>query len=63
MQKSKAARKRAKQAAQEAERDAAIAEEVANMGETDRQAEEKALHGVLLPLGLRVVDIPVRAAL
>ena len=57
---SKAQRRRAKQAAAEAERQAAIAAEVANIGETQRQAEEKALHARLLPHGLRVVDIPVR---
>ena len=62
MQKTKAQRRREKQAAQEAEREAQIAEEVADIGETQRESEEKQLQALLLPMGLRVVEIPVRPA-
>jgi OTU domain-containing protein 6 len=57
---SKGQRRREKLAQQDAEREAVIAEEVASMGETLREAEEKQLQSVLEPLGLRIVVIPVR---
>lgn len=60
LQKSKAAKRRERQAQQEAEREAAIAQEVEDIGETDRQAEEKALQSRLIPSGLHIVEIPVR---
>lgn len=61
MQKSsKGQKRREKLARQDAKREAVIAEEVASMGETHREAEEKQLQSLLVPLGLRIVDIPVR---
>lgn len=60
VQRSKGQKRRERLEQQEAQRDTELAEAVANMGTTARVAEEGALREVLLPLGLQVVDIPVR---
>lgn len=60
VQRSKGQKRRERLEQQEAHRDTELAEAVANMGTTARVAEEGALRDVLLPLGLQVVDIPVR---
>ena len=54
----KAQQRREKQAQKDAEREARIAAENAELGETDRMTEENALKKVLAPLGLGVKDIP-----
>jgi OTU domain-containing protein 6 len=54
----KAQQRREKQAQKDAEREARIAAENAELGETKRMVEEKALKKVLAPLGLKVKDIP-----
>jgi OTU domain-containing protein 6 len=54
----KAQQRREKQAQKDAEREARIAAENAELGETERMVEEKALKKVLAPLGLGVKDIP-----
>ena len=54
----KAQRRREQKAKDDAERDARIAAENAELGETERMAEEKALKKLLAPLGLAVKDIP-----
>jgi OTU domain-containing protein 6 len=54
----KAQQRREKQAQKDAEREARIAAENAELGETERMAEENALKKVLAPLGLKVKDIP-----
>ena len=54
----KAQRRREQLAQKHAEREARIAAEVADLGETERVAEEKALKRLLAPLGLGVKDIP-----
>ena len=46
--------------AEEAEREARIAEEQATLGESDRAAEARELQALLDPLGLVVRDILVR---
>ena len=61
LQKSKGQKRRERLEAQEAQRENEVAEAVASMGVTARVAEEDALHQVLQPLGLQVVDIPVCA--
>lgn len=45
---------------QELAQEAQVAAEIASVGETKRQQEEKALNVLLYANGLRVVDIPVR---
>lgn len=60
MQKGKAAKRRERLEAQEAAREADIAQEVAAIGVTDSAAEAAQLDSLLRPMGLRVVDIPVR---
>lgn len=55
---SKAQKRRQRQLEQEAERTAAIEEEIMNMGETSRMVEERALSQLLEPRGLRIHDIP-----
>jgi len=54
----KAQQRRQKQAQKDAEREARIAAENAELGETERMVEEKALKKILAPLGLGVRDIP-----
>lgn len=56
--KGKAQAKRAKRAAEDAEREARIQAELANLGETERMVEEEKLRRVLVPLGLYIRDIP-----
>ena len=56
----RAQKRRGARAAEEAERDARIAEEQASLGESDRAAEARELQALLDPLGLAVRDIPVR---
>lgn len=53
----KAQRQREKKVAREAEREARIAEELANMPETERHAEAKAMRALLRPLQLQVHEI------
>lgn len=60
MQRSKAQRKRDKKIMHELAQEAQVATEIASVGETKRQQEEKALNALLYANGLRVVDIPVR---
>jgi OTU domain-containing protein 6 len=55
---SKAQKRREKLAKEEAERDARIAAELAELGETERAAEERQLKEFLHPMGLDIVDIP-----
>jgi OTU domain-containing protein 6 len=55
---SKAQKRREKLAKEEAERDARIAAELAELGETERVAEERQLKEFLHPMGLDIVDIP-----
>lgn len=55
---SKAQKRREKLAKEEAERDARIAAELAELGETERAAEERQLKELLHPMGLDIVDIP-----
>jgi OTU domain-containing protein 6 len=54
----KAQRRREEKATKDAEREARIAAEVAELGETERMAEEKALARLLAPQGFQVKDIP-----
>ena len=54
----KAQRRRQQKAERDAEREARIAQETSELGETERMLEEKALKKVLAPLGLAVKDIP-----
>ena len=56
----RAQKRRGARAAEEAEREARIAEEQASLGESDRAAEARELQALLDPLGLAVRDIPVR---
>ena len=56
----RAQKRRGARAAEEAEREARIAEERASLGESDRAAEARELQALLDPLGLAVRDIPVR---
>ena len=44
----------------QAERQARIAEEAANMGPSNRLIEEEGLHKLLSPIGLRMKDIKVK---
>lgn len=55
---SKAQRRREQRAREEAEREARIAAELAELGETEREAEEKELQLLLSPHGLGIKDIP-----
>lgn len=57
MKQSKAQKRRDKAAKKVAERDARVAEEQADMGESAKITEEKSLNDKLAPLGLRVHDI------
>jgi hypothetical protein len=61
VQKSKAQRRRERQEEEEARRGAEIASHLANLGETERRAEEKTLQSILLQQGLQLFDIPVRS--
>lgn len=54
----KAQRRREQKAREDAEREARIAAENAELGETERMAEERELQLLLKPLGLAVKDIP-----
>ena len=54
----KAQRRKQQRAQQEAEREARIAAEIAELGETERLAEERQLKEILEPLGLHIYDIP-----
>lgn len=54
----KAQKRREQRAKEDAERDARIAAENANLGETERMVEERELLNLLSPLGLAVRDIP-----
>lgn len=54
----KAQRRREQKAKDDAEREARIAAENEELGETERMAEEKELKKLLAPLGLAVKDIP-----
>jgi hypothetical protein len=56
---SKAQKRKEKQAAKDAEREARIAAELEELGTTERQAEEQALRAVLNPLGLDIKEIRV----
>ena len=56
----RAQKRRGARAAEEAEREARIAEEQASLGESDRAAEARELQALLDPLGLAVRNIPVR---
>ena len=56
----RAQKRRGVRAAEEAEREARIAEEQATLGESDRAAEARELQALLDPLGLVVRDILVR---
>ena len=56
----RAQKRRGARAAEEAEREARIAEEQASLGESDQAAEARELQALLDPLGLTVRDIPVR---
>lgn len=56
----RAQKRRGARAAEEAEREARIAEEQATLGESDRAAEARELQALLDPLGLVVRDILVR---
>lgn len=58
----KAQKRREAKAAEEAEREARIAEEQAAMGPSEREQEAAALAELLAPMGLRVHEIPVRGA-
>ena len=58
-QPSRAQKRRDAKAAQEAEREARIAEEQAAMGDSARVIEERSLAELLSPLGLAVHGIPV----
>ncbi|CAD7698124.1 unnamed protein product [Ostreobium quekettii] len=53
----RAQRRRQKAAAKELERDARIAEELSQMGESARSSEERELKAKLAPMGLRIQDI------
>jgi OTU domain-containing protein 6 len=55
---SKAQRRREQRAREEAEREARIAAELAELGESEREAEEKELQLLLSPHGLGIKDIP-----
>lgn len=55
---SKAQRRREQRAREEVEREARIAAELAELGETEREAEEKELQLLLSPHGLGIKDIP-----
>lgn len=59
---SKAQQRREKKERAAAEKDAAVAAELAALGETDRAAEERGLDEQLAPLRLRLHDIRVRAS-
>uniref|UniRef100_UPI0035256292 hypothetical protein n=1 Tax=Salmonella enterica TaxID=28901 RepID=UPI0035256292 len=54
----KAQKRREQRAKEEAEREARIAAELADLGETERMAEERELQLLIEPLGLAVKDIP-----
>jgi uncharacterized membrane protein len=55
----KAQKRREKQAAKQAERDARIAAELEAAGPSERQEEEVALKALLAPLGLGIKEIRV----
>lgn len=55
---SKSQRRREQRQREEQEREARIAAELAELGDTDRVIEERALQAVLRPLGLRIQQIP-----
>lgn len=55
---SKAQKRREQRAREEAEREARIAAELAEIGETEREVEEKELQLLLSPHGLGIKDIP-----
>ncbi|KAL4424340.1 hypothetical protein ABPG75_001641 [Micractinium tetrahymenae] len=55
---SKSQRRREQRQREEQEREARIAAELAELGDTDRVIEERALQAVLRPLGLRIHQIP-----
>lgn len=56
--KSKAQKARERRAKEEAEREARIAEELDNLGDTQRSIEERKLHEKLLPAGLLILEVP-----
>lgn len=56
---SKAQKRRQAREQEEAERERRIAEEQAQMGDSERALEERSLAQLLQPLGLAVRDIPV----
>ena len=56
----KAQKRREKQAARDAERDARIAAEQEALGPSEREEEEKALKALLQPLGLGIKEMRVR---
>ena len=58
---SKAQKRRQAREAQEAERERRIAEELAEMGDSERALEEQSLAQLLQPLGLALREIPVSA--
>ncbi|KAL4431981.1 hypothetical protein ABPG77_000248 [Micractinium sp. CCAP 211/92] len=55
---SKSQRRREQRQREEQEREARIAAELAELGDTDRVIEERALQAVLRPLGMRIHQIP-----
>lgn len=59
MQKSRGKMRRERLERLEAEREAQIAKELEQAGPSARAAEEEALQHILLPLGLRIIEIPV----
>ena len=56
---SKAQKRRQAREQEDAERDQRIADELAQMGDSERVVEERSLAQLLQPLGLAVQDIPV----
>jgi hypothetical protein len=56
----KAQKRREKQAAKQAERDARIAAELEAAGPSERETEEAALKALLAPLGLGIKETRVR---
>ena len=56
---SKAQKRRQAREQEDAEREQRIADELAQMGDSERLVEERSLAQLLQPLGLAVQDIPV----
>ena len=59
---SKAQKRRQTREQEDAEREQRIADELAQMGDSERAVEERSLAQLLQPLGLAVQDIPVSRA-